>query len=229
MPRVRQSLFMTILSLYAFSTKSFAQTFFFCINPEGNPMKTYRVALFIFFWGSFIIAEALAQPKIYLVRHAEKLEGWFEAGELDRFQPLSAEGIATAERVAKQFKAGEIAAIFSSATTRTLHTALVISQKVNAPVTVAQACADTAGIAAFYADLAKRFKPDQTVVIVSHSNIIPWFLIKAGLAKECWEILGVLSTFFDPEPRIDGYEHYWAITRLGKTAKACEGFERRKF
>ncbi|RIK58564.1 hypothetical protein DCC62_29345 [candidate division KSB1 bacterium] len=188
-------------------------------------MKTSRVALFIFFWGSFIIAEALAQPKIYLVRHAEKLAGWFEAGELDRFQPLSAEGIATAERVAAQFKAGEI----SSATTRTLHTALVISQKVNAPVTVATACADTAEIAAFYADLTKRFKPDQAVVLVSHSNIMPWFLIKAGLTKDCWESLGVLSTFFDPEPRIDGYEHYWAITRLGKTVKACEGFERRKF
>lgn len=192
-------------------------------------MKRFRIVLFILLLGLSVVAEALAQPKIYLVRHAEKLAGWFEAGELDRFQPLSAEGIATAERVAAQFKAGEIAAIFSSATTRTLHTALVISQKVNAPVTVATACADTAEIAAFYADLTKRFKPEQAVVLVSHSNIIPWFLIKAGLAKECWEPLGVLSTFFDPEPRIDGYEHYWAITRLGKTVKACEGFERRKF
>lgn len=192
-------------------------------------MKRFRIVLFILLLGLSVVAEALAQPKIYLVRHAEKLEGWFEAGELDRFQPLSAEGIATAERVAKQFKAGEIAAIFSSATTRTLHTALVISQKVNAPVTVATACADTAEILAFYADLAKRFKPDQAVVLVSHSNIIPWFLIKAGLTKDCWESLGVLSTFFDPEPRIDGYDHYWAITRLGEAANACEGFERRKF
>lgn len=192
-------------------------------------MKRFRLVLFILLLGLSVVAEALAQPKIYLVRHAEKLAGWFEAGELDRFQPLSAEGIATAERVAAQFKAGEITAIFSSATTRTLHTALVISQKVNAPVTVAQACADTAKIAAFYADLIKRFKPDQAVVLVSHSNIIPWFLIKAGLTKGCWESLGVLSTFFDPEPRIEGYEHYWAITRLGKAANACEGFERRQF
>lgn len=192
-------------------------------------MKRCCIVLFILLLGLSVVAEALAQPKIYLVRHAEKLEGWLEAGELDSFQPLSAEGIVTAQRVAAQFKVGELAAIFSSATTRTLHTALVISQKVNAPVTVATACADTAEILAFYADLVKRFKPDQAVVLVSHSNIIPWFLIKAGLAKNCWESLGVLSTFFDPEPRIDGYDHYWVISRLGKTVTACEGFERRKF
>lgn len=192
-------------------------------------MKRCRIVLFILLLGLSVVAEALAQPKVYLVRHAEKLEGWFEAVELDGFQPLSAEGIVTAQRVAAQFKVGELAAIFSSATTRTLHTALVISQKVNAPVTVATACADTAEILAFYADLAKRFKPDQAVALVSHSNIIPWFLIKAGLAKNCWESLGVLSTFFDPEPRIDGYDHYWIISRIGKAAQICEGFERRKF
>ncbi len=192
-------------------------------------MRTFCLTSFVFLLGTSVIADALAQPKIYLIRHAEKLEGWFEEGELDSFQPLSAEGIVTAQRVAAQFKVGELAAIFSSATTRTLHTALVISQKVNAPVTVATACADTAEILAFYADLAKRFKPDQAVALVSHSNIIPWFLIKAGLAKNCWESLGVLSTFLDPEPRIDGYDHYWVISRTGKAAQTCEGFERRKF
>lgn len=192
-------------------------------------MKRFHLGSFILLLVLLAMVEAIAQPKVYLVRHAEKLEGWFEAGELDHFQPLSAEGIATAERVAQQFKSGEIAAIFSSATTRTLHTALAISQKVNAPVTLAKACADTALIVAFYAELKTRFKPDQAVVVVSHSNIIPWFLIKAGLARECWEPIGVLSSFYDPEPRIEGYEHFWAITHSGKAVNACAGFERRRF
>ncbi len=105
--------------------------------------------------------------------------------------------------MAARFKSGEVAAVYSSQTTRTLHTAWLIGRQVGAPVQVAQACADTAAIASFLLDLSRRFRPALTVVLVSHSNVIPHFLIKAGLAKECWPELGVLSTFFDPEPRID--------------------------
>ncbi len=191
-------------------------------------MKQRIMALAI----SLLLAGAAAgwtQPAIYLVRHSEKLAGWFEAAELDAYQPLSAEGIETAKQVAARLKSGEVVAVYSSQTTRTLHTAWLIARQVGAPVQVAQACADTAAIASFLLDLRRRFRPAQAVVLVSHSNVIPHFLIKAGLAKECWPELGVLSTDFDPEPRIEGYDHFWRIAAGGRKTGGCAGFERVKF
>ncbi len=191
-------------------------------------MKQRIMALTI----SLLLAGAAAgwtQPTIYLVRHSEKLAGWFEAAELDAYQPLSAEGIETAKQVAARFQPGEVAVVYSSQTTRTLHTALLIAQQTGAPVQVAKACADTAVIASFLLDLSRRFRPAQTVVLVSHSNVIPHFLIKAGLAKECWPELGVLSTFFDPEPRIEGYDYFWKIAGGRARAGGCGSFERVKF
>lgn len=171
---------------------------------------------------------ATAQPKIYLVRHAEKLENW-PGGELGRFQPLSEQGRDTARRLAHFFAKGTVQAIFSSATTRTLHTAFPLSQKLGVPIEIAAACSDTAQIAAFYRELAARYGPEETVLLVSHSNIIPYLLIRAGLPDGCHTAMG-----FSTSPRhswllTDFYGELFFIRNDTRPAKTCADFQRIPF
>ncbi|MCI0691816.1 histidine phosphatase family protein [candidate division KSB1 bacterium] len=170
-----------------------------------------------------------AQPTIYLVRHAEKLANWPEDDDLDAYQPLSVEGIARAQKLAEQFKPGTIAAVFSSRTTRSLHTALPLAQKLKLTLEVAEACADTAVIGAFYQTLAQRFAPDKAVVLVTHSNIIPYLLIKAGLAPACHQKMGIVASSSDSWLLIEGYEYFWQVKKWRTDAKTCEGFSRMKY
>ncbi len=175
------------------------------------------------------VATASAQPTIYLVRHAEKLADWPEDEDLDAYHPLSAEGVARAQELAEQFNPGTIAAVFSSRTTRSLHTALPLAQKLELPIEVAEACADTAAISAFYDTLAQRFGPDQAVVLVSHSNIIPYLLIKAGLSLSCFKEMGIAATSPDSWLLIEGYDNIWRVEKWRSEVKTCEGFSRMKY
>jgi phosphohistidine phosphatase SixA len=186
--------------------------------------KIFLVAIFL-----AATLTAQAQPTIYLVRHAEKLAQWYDDDTLDDFHPLNAEGEARAEKLAAQFAPGTIAAIFSSRTTRALHTALPLSQKLNLPVEVVTACMDTAAITAFYKNLAQRFKSGQAVVLVSHSNIIPYLLIKAGLAQSCFKEIGIKASALGEWLLIEGYDNIWKIEKLLASRKNCEGFTRIKF
>jgi broad specificity phosphatase PhoE len=170
-----------------------------------------------------------AQPTIYLVRHAEKLANWPGDDDLDAYQPLSAEGVVRAQKLAEQFKPGTIAAVFSSRTTRSLHTALPLAQKLKLPLEVADACADTAAISAFYKKLAQRFGPDQAVVLVSHSNIIPYLLLKAGLAPACLKEVGIAAASPNSWLLVKGYGDIWRVEKWRTKAKTCEGFLRMKY
>lgn len=173
-------------------------------------------------------SSASAQPTIYLVRHAEKLPGW-PGDSLDAFQPLSAEGIARAQHLAEQFEAGSVAAIFSSPTTRTLHTALPLAQKLGLPIQTAAACMDTAAIDSFYLSLTKRFAPGKAVVIVSHSNIIPYLLIKAGLPASCRKEMGITDADAEGWLLIEGYDNIWRVDKLGAIGQKCLGVVRMHF
>jgi hypothetical protein len=104
-----------------------------------------------------------------------------------------------------------------------------LSQKLNLPVEVVEACMDTAAIAAFYKNLAQRFKSGQAVVLVSHSNIIPYLLIKAGLAQSCFKEIGIKASTPDEWLLIEGYDNIWKIEKLFVPRKNCEGFARMKF
>ncbi|MGH9361371.1 MAG: histidine phosphatase family protein, partial [Thermoanaerobaculia bacterium] len=65
-------------------------------------------------------APAAALDAIYLVRHAEKAEGWPEEDRaLDPFWPLSPAGIARAGALAPRLAAAGIAAVYTSRTVRT--------------------------------------------------------------------------------------------------------------
>ena len=172
---------------------------------------------------------ASAQPTIYLVRHAEKLANWPEDDDLDAYQPLSTEGIARAQKLAEQFKPGAIAAVFSSRTTRSLHTALPLAQKLMLTLEVADACADTATISAFYKTISQRFGPDKAVVLVSHSNIIPYLLIEAGLSPACFKETGIVASSPDSWLLIEGYDTIWRVEKWRIATKTCEGFTRMKY
>lgn len=192
-----------------------------------------KIHLRIIFLGTALLLVSVpttsAQPTIYLVRHAEKLANWPGDDDLDAYQPLSAEGIARAQKLTEQFKPGAIAAVFSSRTTRSLHTALPLAQKLELPLEVADACMDTAAISAFYKKLAQRFGSDKAVVLVSHSNIIPYLLIKAGLSPACFKEIGIAASSPDSWLLIEGYDTIWRVEKWRTDTKTCEGFSRMKY
>lgn len=176
----------------------------------------------------FFVSFVSAQPTLYIVRHAEKLANWPEK-ELGNFQPLSEEGVATAHRLAKHFEGMNFAAIYSSSTTRSLHTAFPLAQKLGLPIDTAFALRDTSAIAAFYAELSKKFTADQSILLVSHSNIIPYLLMNAGLSRDCFDTMGIQQSMSSNWLVIEGYENVYRVERLGMKRERCEGITRGKF
>lgn len=176
-----------------------------------------------------ICGPALTQPRIYIVRHAEKLATWLEDRALDVFHPLSPEGVLRAEKLAEQFQPGALVAIFSSRTTRALHTVLPLSQKLKLPVEVVEACMDTAAITDFYRNLTQRFGPEKSVLLVSHSNIVPYLLIKAGLPVTCFQEMRIKPAAPNAWLLTEGYDNIWQINKLNSPRKKCEDFVRQTF
>ena len=170
----------------------------------------------------------LSQPTIYIVRHAEKLSTW-HGEELDAFHPLSETGAKRAQRLAEQFEKGSLAAIFSSLTTRTLHTVLPLAQKLGLTVQLSAACWDTTAINSFYTELKKNFKSDQSVLLVSHSNIIPYLLTRAGLPKTCRQEMAFALHPQEGWLVIDGYDNIWRVKKNGEGEKKCDGVSRQKY
>lgn len=189
-------------------------------------MKTLLLPIICLF---AFVSTASAQPTLYLVRHAEKIDNWPADEALEAFQPLSTEGVARAQKLADRFKPGEIAAIFSSRTTRTLHTALPLAHKLGLSIEVADACMDTAAIDVFYEDLAQRFGPDRSVVLVTHSNIIPYLLIKAGLPRYCHKDIGIVTAAPNEWLLIEGYAYFWKVKNPNFRPADCPSFVRMKY
>lgn len=172
--------------------------------------------------------QAEAQPTLYIVRHAEKVANW-PGGELDIFHPLSDAGVRRARRLADLFASGSLAAIYTSRTTRTIHTALPVAEKLGLQIEVAEACMDTSAIDTFYAQLRKRFAAGQAVLLVSHSNIIPYLLLRAGLPNSCREAMGITPSKSSRWLLIQGYDSVWKIDRLGDPTGDCSRFHRIRF
>lgn len=190
-----------------------------------------EMALRFFLGGIALLLPAAslrAQPAVYIVRHAEKISQWL-GDDLDRFHPLSEAGMARAQRLAGLFEKGSVIAIYSSPTTRTLHTAQPLAHKLRLEVRVAEACWDTSAIAAFFAELQKRHQPGEAVLLVSHSNHIPHLLIKAGLPRECWQEMGIVVPDGAGELMIEGYDTIWKIGRLGGNKAGCGNFAKARF
>lgn len=169
----------------------------------------------------------LAQPTIYIVRHAEKINTW-PSGILDPYHPLSEEGVARAESLATVFDSGMIDGIYCSRTTRTIHTALPLSLKLSLPIMESTACQDTSRILDFFGEIIRKFSSDQSVLLISHSNIIPHLLTKAGLPLSCWKEFGI-SGQPGEELLISGYTGIWRVDLSLSMNGECEGFTRQEF
>ncbi len=179
--------------------------------------------VFIFAW--LCAQAAQAQPVVYLVRHAEKLPEWL-GGEFDAHHPLSEAGVTRTQKLAEQFEKGALVAIYSSRTTRTLHTAMPLAQKLWLKVEIAPACTDTSAMTSFFAELKKKYKPNEAVLLVSHSNIIPFLLIKAGLPKDCRKEMGIVVPDDSGDLMIEGYDGIW---RIDLSREGCEAFTRKRY
>ncbi len=196
-------------------------------------MKMNSRSLIVVFCVS--LSHAFAQPTLYIVRHAEKLANWPEK-ELGNFQPLSEEGAASAKRLAKHFEGTHFDAISSSSATRSLHTAFLVAQKSGLPIDTALALRDTAAIDSFYSALSKKFGPDKSILLVSHQNIIPYLLIKAGLTKDCFDKMGIHQSMESRWLLLEGYDNIFKVepwgmkqTSTASGQEGCKGITRERF
>ncbi len=146
---------------------------------------------------------------LVLIRHAEKLEPW--PGP-DALQPLSAEGMARADAWAVHFRGTRFAAIYSSATTRTISTVRPLAiERRQRPLPHA-AGADVSAIAAWREAELPKFAATDTVLIASHSNIIPGWLRAFGLADSVATTMGIAHDARYGDLLVQGYEGTWTIT-----------------
>lgn len=192
-------------------------------TPDGGPEEPRRVnplSLLLLLLALFA-SPAAALDTLYLVRHAEKLEGWPAGRELDAFQPLSPAGTARAESLATRLKDAGIVAVYSSNTTRSLATGLPLAKATGVPLHGDDATTKPGEMAAFFARLREKHAADKALLIVAHSNTIPELLVKLGATPECYAKLGITG-----EPGkmlIEGYEGLW---RVDLKKDGCEAITR---
>ncbi len=169
----------------------------------------------------------LAQPRVLIVRHSEKLPDW-PRGEFNHFQPLSEAGIATSHELARWLQARSIRidTVLSSATTRTLHTGFILARSQNVGLGIERALQDTSRIEAFLKELERNFDDESTILLVSHSNIIPYLLLKAGLPDSCRQRLGITQPRPDFWLLIEGYDSIWEIPKLKAGSAGCKTVQR---
>lgn len=161
------------------------------------------------------LAPATALDAVYLVRHAEKSEGWPQERELDAFWPLSPGGQVRAEFLASRLEDAGIAAVYTSRTTRALMTGLPLASRIKVPIAARD------DMEAFLAALPGKHPNDKAVLVVGHSNTIPILLTRLGATPDCHEKLGIVrkgETLF-----IEGYDGLW---RVDLKKQGCEALFR---
>lgn len=182
----------------------------------------HLLAIFCAFW--LIAPGALAAlDAVYLVRHAEKAEGWPEGDKtIDPFWPLSLAGIARARALGPRFAGAGLAAVYASRTVRAFATALPVAEAAGAPLVVDPASTVKAEMDAFLARLRQRHPADRAVLVVGHSNTIPELLRRLGATPDCFARLGI-ETSERAGLEIEGYDGLWKV-ELAKPG--CAGMTR---
>jgi len=156
---------------------------------------------------------SLGLDTIYLVRHAEKMDGWPEAEE--RLRPLSREGTRRAEALARGPLAGEgIVAVYTSRTTRTMATGLPLARRAGVPLTVSDASADDDAMEGFLKEIRRRHAGPGAVLIVGHSDTVPALLRRLGADRRCFDRLGILE--IEGHLRLEGYDGLWRVDLAGE-------------
>lgn len=162
-------------------------------------------------------APASALDTLYLVRHAEKSEGWPQDREIDAFWPLSPGGQARAEFLASRLENSNIAAIYTSRTTRTLMTGLPLAKRTGIPISANDDSIAAEKMESFLSAVRGKHPADKAVLIVGHSNTIPLLLMRLGANPDCYGKLGIVKkgeTFL-----IEGHDGLW---RADLKKQGCE-------
>jgi broad specificity phosphatase PhoE len=150
-------------------------------------------------------APAAALDTLYLVRHAEKSEGWPQDPVLDAFWPLSPAGQVRAEFLASRLENAGIAAVYTTRTTRTLMTGLPLANRTRVPISANDDSKDK--VEAFLSEVRGKHPADKAVLIVGHSNTIPLLLLRLGATPDCFERLGIVQK--GPTLLIEGHDGLW--------------------
>jgi len=169
---------------------------------------------------------ASALDTLYLVRHAEKSEGWPQERDLDAFWPLSPGGQVRAEFLASRLENSNIAAVYTSRTSRTLMTGLPLANRVRIPIAANDDSIVQEKMEAFLAGVRGKHSGDKAVLIVGHSNTIPLLLMRLGAKPDCYDRLGITKkgeTFL-----IEGHDGLWKVDlkQEGCEALTQEGLAR---
>jgi broad specificity phosphatase PhoE len=165
-------------------------------------------------------APASALDALYLVRHAEKVDDWPAAPELDAFRPLSSAGVTRAEALAARLRSEGIAAAYTSRTTRCIATAEPLAKAAKIPILAEDASTHPAEMA-FLAGLRQKHAGDRAALIVGHSNTIPELLLRLGAKPECLARLGITGQ--PGSLLIEGYDGLW---RVDLKKQGCEAIAR---
>jgi broad specificity phosphatase PhoE len=186
--------------------------------------RRHFLALFSCAWICGTAAAPLAAlDAVYLVRHAEKAEGWPEADKaLDPFWPLSPAGVARARGLAARLAPAGVAAVYASRTVRAFATGLPLAEAAGAPLVVDPASTVKPEMDAFLARLRERHPADRAVLVVGHSNTVPELLARLGAAPDCFARLGIKATE-KGGLEIAGYDGLWKV-ELAKPG--CAGMTR---
>jgi broad specificity phosphatase PhoE len=164
---------------------------------------------------------AAALDALYLVRHAEKVDDWPAAPELDAFRPLSPAGVTRAEALAIRLRNEGIAAAYTSRTTRCIATAEPLAKAARIPIVAEDASTHPSEMADFLAGLRQKHAGDRAVLIVGHSNTIPELLLRLGAKPECLARLGITGQ--PGSLLIEGYDGLW---RVDLKKQGCEAIAR---
>ncbi|HEX6861508.1 MAG TPA: histidine phosphatase family protein [Thermoanaerobaculia bacterium] len=154
-------------------------------------------------------APAAALDVLYLVRHAEKSDGWPQERELDAFWPLSPGGQVRAEFLASRLENSGIAAVYTSRTTRTLMTGLPLANRIKIPIAANDDSIVAEKMDAFLSAVRGKHPGDKAVLIVGHSNTIPLLLLRLGAKPDCYDRLGIVKK--GETLLIEGYDGLWKI------------------
>ena len=125
-------------------------------------LMALALLLAVYLAGRATIALAADTTTVIVLRHAEKAT---DAGD---DPPLSAVGVARAERLAALLAAAPLAAVYASDARRAQQTAAPLAARHRLPVTV-RAARDVRGL---IDDIGARHV-GRTVVVVGHSNTVP--------------------------------------------------------
>ncbi|HEX5760441.1 MAG TPA: phosphoglycerate mutase family protein [Thermoanaerobaculia bacterium] len=167
-------------------------------------------------------APLAALDAVYLVRHAEKAEGWPEGDKaLDALWPLSPAGIERARALAPRLAEAGIAAVYTSRTVRAFATALPLAEAAGVPLVVEPSSTLKAEMDAFLARLRERHAQDRAVLVVGHSNTVPELLARLGAAPDCYARLGIRSG--EKGLEIEGFDGLW---RADLRTLGCAGLTR---